>query len=150
MDDRLAEKLGASVRAARLDKGLTQAEAAELLGISLEFFGRIERGKTLPSVETLVRVVARVGVSFDAVAQPQATDKRQGGRDHGKVRAREPLDRDERLIRRMLRVLPSLSPRALRAISDLASELVSKRGGRAARAPSRARKAIRASIEPDR
>ena len=44
-----------SARAARTALGLSQADVAEKLGLSLEFVGRIERGVALPSVPTLFR-----------------------------------------------------------------------------------------------
>jgi DNA-binding XRE family transcriptional regulator len=44
------------MRAARMRVGLTQAEIAASVGITPEVFGRMERGKVLPSVPTLFRL----------------------------------------------------------------------------------------------
>jgi DNA-binding XRE family transcriptional regulator len=44
------------MRAARMRAGLTQAEIAASVGIAPEVFGRMERGKMLPSVPTLFRL----------------------------------------------------------------------------------------------
>ncbi|WP_224247883.1 helix-turn-helix transcriptional regulator [Hyalangium gracile] len=44
------------MRAARMRVGLTQADLAASVGIATEVFGRMERGKMLPSVPTLFRL----------------------------------------------------------------------------------------------
>ena len=68
MDDgKLATTIGKSARAARAALGLSQADVAERLGLSLEFVGRIERGVALPSVPTLVSLVQVLGVSSDVL-----------------------------------------------------------------------------------
>lgn len=53
---RLGATLGRALRAARMRAGLTQAEIAASVGIAPEVFGRMERGKMLPSVPTLFRL----------------------------------------------------------------------------------------------
>lgn len=55
-EQRLGATLGRAVRAARMRAGLTQAEIAASVGIAPEVFGRMERGKMLPSVPTLFRL----------------------------------------------------------------------------------------------
>lgn len=67
MDDHLAKTIGSAARSARLARGLTQEDAADIVGVSLEFYARIERGKTLPSVPTLLRLAAALGVSADVL-----------------------------------------------------------------------------------
>ncbi|HLL05073.1 MAG TPA: helix-turn-helix domain-containing protein [Myxococcaceae bacterium] len=53
---RLGATLGQGMRAARMRAGLTQADLAASVGIATEVFGRMERGKMLPSVPTLFRL----------------------------------------------------------------------------------------------
>ncbi|WP_224365955.1 helix-turn-helix transcriptional regulator [Hyalangium versicolor] len=48
--------LGRAARVARLRSGLTQADVAEIIGTVTEVYGRMERGKLLPSVPTLLRL----------------------------------------------------------------------------------------------
>jgi transcriptional regulator with XRE-family HTH domain len=55
-EQRLAATLGRAVRAARMRAGLTQVELAESIGTATEVYGRLERGKMLPSVPTLFRL----------------------------------------------------------------------------------------------
>jgi transcriptional regulator with XRE-family HTH domain len=51
---RLAHALGAAAREARLQRGLTQGEVADRVGIAMEVYGRIERGRLLPSIRTFL------------------------------------------------------------------------------------------------
>ena len=53
---RFANNLGAAAREARLQRGLTQAEVADRIGIAMEVYGRIERGVLLPSIQTFVGI----------------------------------------------------------------------------------------------
>jgi transcriptional regulator with XRE-family HTH domain len=63
MEKRLATTVGEGARQARMRAGLTQADVAERIGVATEVYGRMERGKMLPSVPTLLRlsVVLRSG-----------------------------------------------------------------------------------------
>jgi transcriptional regulator with XRE-family HTH domain len=54
MHNELAAVIGRAARHARQALGLTQEQVAEKLGMSLEFYSRIERGVVLPSVQTFV------------------------------------------------------------------------------------------------
>jgi transcriptional regulator with XRE-family HTH domain len=54
MRQRFANELGAAAREARGQRGLTQAEVAERIGIAMEVYGRIERGVLLPSLPTFL------------------------------------------------------------------------------------------------
>jgi transcriptional regulator with XRE-family HTH domain len=63
MERRLATTVGGASRLARMRAGLTQADVAGSIGVATEVYGRMERGKMLPSVPTLLRlcVVLRSG-----------------------------------------------------------------------------------------
>jgi transcriptional regulator with XRE-family HTH domain len=64
-DEHLQSTIGKNARAARRELGLTQSEAAEQIDITDEFYGRIERGKALPSVVTFVRMVQALNTTAD-------------------------------------------------------------------------------------
>lgn len=61
----LAKQIGKRAREARDALQLTQAEVAERVGIATEVYGRLERGKMMPSVGTLVHLVRVLGVTAD-------------------------------------------------------------------------------------
>ena len=53
VDHKLAVLLGGAAREARQRLGLTQGDVAERMGMAMEVYSRMERGKVLPSVSTL-------------------------------------------------------------------------------------------------
>jgi transcriptional regulator with XRE-family HTH domain len=55
----LRERLSAEMRRGRAEKGLTQADLADLVGGSYKSINQIERGINAPTVETFARI-ARV------------------------------------------------------------------------------------------
>jgi transcriptional regulator with XRE-family HTH domain len=67
MDEKLRHVLGNAARAARLRLGLTQAEVARRVSLRTAVYGRIERGGMTPSVTSLRRICATLGLSSDAL-----------------------------------------------------------------------------------
>jgi transcriptional regulator with XRE-family HTH domain len=65
---RLAVRLGRAFQTGRKVKGLSQAEVAERLDLSVNFFARVERGESLLSVPKLFETARLLDVSLDAVA----------------------------------------------------------------------------------
>ena len=66
-DRELAQTIGNVARAARKARGLTQEDAAERLGLTTEFYARIERGYSLPSTASLAQMVTALDVSADVL-----------------------------------------------------------------------------------
>lgn len=70
--------LGANMRTARLRLGFTQEHVAELLGISTEVYGRMERGTIFPRMERFMDLCEKLSVPPDrllgyASVEPPAT-----------------------------------------------------------------------------
>ena len=63
------EALGAQIRFLRKSEGLTQEEFAEKSDLSVDYIGKIERGVTSPTAETLRQLAkglnVRIGTLFD-------------------------------------------------------------------------------------
>lgn len=59
------KKLGKRIREERLRLNLTQAQLAEDIDISDTYMGAIERGERSLTLDTLVRLVNRLGVTVD-------------------------------------------------------------------------------------
>lgn len=53
-----------SLRAARVNKGLSQKEAAEQLGVSKDTIGNWEKGKTYPDVQQLKKIEKLYGIKY--------------------------------------------------------------------------------------
>jgi transcriptional regulator with XRE-family HTH domain len=64
---RLHETFAATLRSAREACGWSQAELAHRTGLSIEAYGRLERGRVLPRVSTLVRLAKVLGVPLDGL-----------------------------------------------------------------------------------
>ncbi len=63
----MVDTLGGQVRARRRDLGLTQAEVADLAGVSAKFLRDVERGKPTIQLHTLTRVLGALGLRLEAV-----------------------------------------------------------------------------------
>lgn len=55
-------KLGERFQSARLERGVTQMELANLAGMNVSNYGKIERGVNNPSFETVIRLAGVLGV----------------------------------------------------------------------------------------
>lgn len=58
------------ILSARLQKGLTQEELAELAGLSVRTIQRIEAGDTAPRSYTIKAIAAALGQNFDELTKP--------------------------------------------------------------------------------
>ena len=68
------KRLGERIREERLRLNLTQAQLAEAVDISDTYMGTIERGERSLTLETLVRLVNRLGVSVDYLLADSVDD----------------------------------------------------------------------------
>lgn len=53
-----------TLKAARVNKGLSQKDAAKIIGISVDTLGNYERGKCFPDVPVIDRIEKIYGVSY--------------------------------------------------------------------------------------
>ncbi len=116
MNEELAEVIGKAARAARDKMGLTQAQVAERIQLTPLVYSRIERGKMLPSVPSLVRLCAALHLSpEDALgfAPRPARAKRKSGQ--------EP---EEETLRRLVYIARRLAPEQLAALLGVATALL--------------------------
>lgn len=67
-------RLGANIRAARLEAGLTQEELALEAQTSHSHIGRIERGLGAPTVRTVVKLHRALHVPFEQLVEGIAGD----------------------------------------------------------------------------
>lgn len=68
------KRLGKRIREERQRLGLTQAELAEDINISDTYMGAIERGERSLTLDTLVRLVNRLGVTVDYMLADSVID----------------------------------------------------------------------------
>jgi transcriptional regulator with XRE-family HTH domain len=67
-----ATRLGAALRAVRLERGLAQTELARLAGVSASAVSQAERGQRGFSLETLVELTDRLGITLDDLLRGEA------------------------------------------------------------------------------
>jgi transcriptional regulator with XRE-family HTH domain len=120
MDKELAQTIGNAAREARRSLQLTQEDAAERIGVSVEFYSRIERGAALPSLTTFVRMSQVLNVSSDVLI---GRSKAGAGQAQA-VPSLLPSQREERPeVRRVVRKLRGASPGTLRFVALLLKEM---------------------------
>ena len=54
-----------TLKSARVNKGITQAKAAELIGITVDTLSNYERGKSFPDVPIIKRIEEVYGVPYN-------------------------------------------------------------------------------------
>ncbi len=119
MEKDLAKSIGETARVARSALGLTQEDAAERISVSVEFYARIERGTSLPSVPTLARIAGSLGVSADALLGNEAPTKVHA--PAAWLQPATPTDGPD--IRRAVRMLRRATPGTLRLVTMLLKEM---------------------------
>ena len=122
MTEDLAKELGVQLREVRQRLGLTQADAAERAGISFQFFARIERGTTLPSVPTLVLICRALHVSADRLLGLAETNG-VAGVDHAAEPEPAYFSTQTAAFRRLARRLNGSDAETLRVLSVVASAM---------------------------
>ncbi|MFP2908999.1 helix-turn-helix domain-containing protein [Pyxidicoccus sp. 3LFB2] len=73
MDEAVVIHVGNGLRKARLRAGLTPAQVAESACLPPEAYVRMERGKLLPSVSTLVALCRALRISDGWLHRPAST-----------------------------------------------------------------------------
>jgi transcriptional regulator with XRE-family HTH domain len=108
---------------ARARAGLTQRELAKRGGTAQSVVARIESGRTAPTVDTLLRLIAGAGfhVAMELVPQPVSDPVVEAFK----------RDIDRTLLRRNLEKTPDERVSSLQALADFAAE--ARRAGRVAR-----------------
>lgn len=75
MEMDLGRRIGSRIRQLREERGLTQAQFAEMTGKAVETISNMERGKTIPGLLTLDQFARHLGVPLEEMVksnQPEA------------------------------------------------------------------------------
>ena len=93
------KRLGERIREERRKLGLTQAQLAEAVDISDTDMGAIERGERSLTLDTLVRLVNRLGVTVDYLLADSVTDSDANIMEQFKqIIDQQPLERKQMAI----------------------------------------------------
>lgn len=98
-----SKKLGIRVRELRKGKHLSQEQLAERAGLSVQYLGSIERGEANPTLSSLGKLAAALGVSFAELFNwtHQGFDFKKAHKRLEEV-AKDPDDPKAALVRRLL------------------------------------------------
>ncbi|WP_342377533.1 helix-turn-helix domain-containing protein [Myxococcus stipitatus] len=113
MNEELASTVGKAAREARSRLGLTQADVAERVGIAMDVYSRMERGRVLPSVTTLRRLCQVLGIDANVLLGLVEPPPREV------APAAVPRGEDPPGLRRLVRVLRALGPGELRSVTQV-------------------------------
>lgn len=70
-------ELGKMIREVRLERGLTQETLAEKADIGLMYFGEIERGVKMPSMNVFIKIIEALGISADYVLRNEVSSGKE-------------------------------------------------------------------------
>jgi transcriptional regulator with XRE-family HTH domain len=102
MNQTIAEQIGSIIRKLRTEKGLTQqALAADEIGSSFSFVGRVERGESNITLETIIKISSALNIEFFEL---MSLGRRQDSEDIMEIHALL-LKRSEKEQRKALNIL---------------------------------------------
>ncbi len=112
--DKLSQHIGQRVRQLRIAKGLTQRDLAIQIGMTVQAFARMERGLSLPSFPTFIRVCQLLDTTSDFLL----------GFDEQEV---ETLETDEhtRALARLQAQARDLDTRAIKTLEQVVVHMLS-------------------------
>lgn len=120
--------IGQAARQARRARKLTQEDVADRVGVSTQFYGRIERGYALPSVTTLRRMLEVLDLRADEllgdlVVGDDGGDGAEAGSRGEDDEAQLSRDMDSPRLRRLMRFLRRASPETLHVVEVLLDQM---------------------------
>lgn len=93
------KRLGERIREERLRLHLTQAQLAEAINISDTYMGAIERGERSLTLDTLVRLANRLGVTVDYLMADSVSDSDSNIMEQFKqIMDQQPMERKQMAI----------------------------------------------------
>jgi transcriptional regulator with XRE-family HTH domain len=125
----LMRMIGENARRLRIARKLTQADVADAIGLSAEYYARVERGRTMPSIETLHRMVLWLGGSADTFLGWTEHGDSTPSADAESGSAALALEAELQPLRRVLRQLRRASPRARAFVDHVLGEMEYMAGG---------------------
>ena len=125
----IASNIGGTIRAYRLQKGMSQGDIEKRTGLLRCYLSRVENGHTVPSLETLAKIAEAIDISladfFPGTETPRdrETQKMLGELSQDEIRFLAEIKRfsttlsdgDKRLVLAMIRKMASLIPMQIAA-----------------------------------
>ena len=98
-------KVGIRIKKARIDKKQTQAQLAEQLDLSNNYISSIERGTSIPSLETFIAICNALDVTADMMLTDSVYRTNEYLKDSIAVKLERCSKRNMRIIERFIDLL---------------------------------------------
>ncbi len=108
----IARQLGGRIRTLRKNMGLKQAQFAQLVGMSRDAIGLMERGEKLPRLESICKIADKLNISLSRIL------------DFDKATAQEKKPQDPASSLNLY--LKTKSPQEVRLVHDLTKGIFNK------------------------
>lgn len=112
--------IGRRLRVVRIEKGMSQGDIEKRTGLLRSYLSRVENGHTIPSVGTLRKISAALGVPLTELLEPEQKDSRKADAFLGDRR-------QARFWNLMRKYVPSVAERDRRILVGLARRMAKKR-----------------------
>ncbi|WP_446896966.1 helix-turn-helix domain-containing protein [Clostridium sp. LBM24168] len=99
------EKLGKRIKSIRKNSNITQEQLAEMTGLSNNYISNIERNRSIPSIETLLKICNSLKVTPDLVLLDSIYMSREYIKDEIARKLDKCNDKNIKLISKFLDVL---------------------------------------------
>lgn len=106
-------QMGRCIRAARIEKNMTQTELADAMGVSFQAVSNWERGNSMPDIGKLPELCALLGVTFEQLAGGASSETKT----IEQVMAGESIGLEE-----VAKVAPVLTPKVIQKSMEEAKE----------------------------
>jgi transcriptional regulator with XRE-family HTH domain len=116
----LEKNIAKRLQAIRIEKGLSQGDIEKRTGLLRSYLSRVENGHTIPSVETLAKIAAALGVSISALVEAP-------GKGASKIETFTGDKKEARFWTLMRKYVPSIEERDRRVLIGLARRMARKR-----------------------
>lgn len=116
MDAALKKYLGNAARAARLEKGFSQAQVAQSAELATAVYGRIERGGMMPSLPTVQRLCRALDVDANTLLGFSSPTP--------PAWFTSPPPKERPAVHEFLRTVRRMKPRQLRALRSVAQAML--------------------------
>ena len=103
-------KIGPRLRKARKDRKLTQAQLAEAIDLSNNYISNIERGTSIPSLETFVMLCNALDVTADMMLTDSVYRSSEYLKENIAVKLARCSKRNMRIIERFIDLLLEENP----------------------------------------
>lgn len=117
----LAHKIGEELAAARRALGITQEQASERIGITVEYYARIERGQSRPSLPVFSRIAVAMNVSADVLLGLAETMEQPNRAPPAWFEP--PKEEENRQLQRVMRRLRQIPPEFVTVVDGLVRQL---------------------------